>query len=267
MTTAAYRDSVLPAGIGAAADRERLGRHRATYRPVTPNPRRLIIEAAVTAVGVVAAVAGFVGGAVIVGILGATVAVMCGLRVLADLGWLGFVGVRNKGSRLDLYDNGLVASYRGQVRVVRYDSTTVRRKIVRLVDNPAPEQISYTYTIVDTTGTPIVLRGGIERPHEWGPAIERGIVDTQLPRARTVIEADGRVDFESFWLTATEIGAGRESVPWSEVAEIAVVGGWLSVRVAGRSQPLESLPVSLVPNYAVFRALTEWLRVASEIRQ
>jgi hypothetical protein len=53
---------------------------------------------------------------------------VCGVRLLMDLQWLG--AVRERGSRLDLYDGGVVASCQEQLRVVRYDSTMVRRRIV-----------------------------------------------------------------------------------------------------------------------------------------
>jgi hypothetical protein len=47
------------------------------------------------------------------------------------------------------------------------------------------------------------------------------------------------------------------------VSELSVVGGWLSVKVRDCSQPLESLPISLVPNYVVFRTLAERLQAAA----
>jgi hypothetical protein len=109
---------------------------------------------------------------------------------------------------------------------------------------------------------PVVLRHGIDRPQEWGLAIEQGILDAQLPTAQAELEAGGRLDFEYLWLTATEIGADDTAVPWSQVSELTVVGGWLSVRVRGQSRPLESLPLSLIPNYVVFRELAERLRVS-----
>lgn len=172
-------------------------------------------------------------------------------------GWLGLVGARNRGVRLDLYERGCVACCRGRVRAVRFDTTTLRRRVEHGVKNPVAHQISYRYTIYDTEGVPVVLRHGIECPGEWTSAIERGIVDAQLPGAQAALAAGERLEFDPLWLSATEIGSGAESAPWARVSELAVVGGWLSVKVRGRAQPLESLPIGLVPNYVVFRALAE----------
>ncbi|MBU3067421.1 hypothetical protein KO481_38600 [Nocardia sp. NEAU-G5] len=263
MSSAGQDDQGALEAAGAAAEREGLGRYRGTYRAAGVDARRPIVEGAVTGVGVVAAVPGFVFGAAEVGIIGTTVAVVCGARCLADLGWLGFAGARNRGTRLDLYERGCVAGYRGQLRAVRYDSTTLRRKVVHAVKNPAAHQISYQYTISDIDDVPIVLRQGIERPEEWTLAIEQGILDAQLPRAEAALAAGERVEFDSLWLSATEIGSGSESVPWARVSELSVVGGWLSVKVRDCSQPLESLPISLVPNYVVFRTLAERLQATA----
>ncbi|RDI46135.1 DUF6585 family protein [Nocardia mexicana] len=257
MTTA--EDPAPAAAIGAAAERERLGRHRETYREAARGSRRYVVEAAVTTAGFAAAIAGFSMGWQMLGILGVTTVLMCGVRLLAGLGLLGWVSARNRGMRLDLYEHGLVMVFRGQVRVVRYDSTTLRRRIVRMVENPAPDQISYAYTVVDVAGVPITLRQGIENPQEWGARIERGVTEAQLPRAREALHAGECVDFEYFRLSGNGISVRKRSIPWARVSEIAVVSGWLSVRVVGQSQPLESLPISEIPNYAVFRALADEL--------
>lgn len=81
-----------------------------------------------------------------------------------------------------------------------------------------------------------------------------------MPRAQAVLEAGERLEFDPIWLSATEIGSGTDSVPWSRISELAVVGGWLNVWVRGRSEPLESLPLCVIPNYVVFRTLAERLR-------
>lgn len=239
----------------AAADRAELGRHLRTYRPEPSALRWPAAAIALIVAGVVVAVAGFAAGMPLIGVLGIVVMSAGGGWLLWDLAGAG----STRGSRLDLYEHGVVASGQGQVRVVRYDTTTLRRKIVHAAKDAAAEGVSYRYTIVDTDGSPVVLRHGIECPRQCGVEIERGILDAQLPIAQAALAAGGRLDFAPLWLTSGELGTGSESVPWSQVGDLAVVGGWLSVRVRGRAQPLESLPLCLVPNYVVFRALAERL--------
>ncbi|WP_067667079.1 DUF6585 family protein [Nocardia miyunensis] len=251
----------MTGAVGDAAERAMLGRYLRTYRPGHVDARRPLLGAGVIAAGIVVAVIGFAVGLPAVGVLGIVVLLAGAARLLWDLGLLG--SAHQRGSRLDLYQHGVVASDGGQVRVVRYDSTTVRRKIVHAAKDPAAEDVSYRYTIMDTDGEPVVLRHGIECPRQWGAQIEQGILDAQLPVAQAALDAGARLEFAPMWLTSAELGAGSESVPWSQVGDLAVVGGWLSVRVRGRAQPLESLPLCLMPNYMVFRALAERLHATS----
>lgn len=203
---------------------------------------------------------GFVSGVPVLAIVGVTGMLMIGGRLLWDLLWLAYIQGRNRRARLDLYERGLVVIVGGAARCVRYDTTTLRRSIVEHANAPAPEQVSHAYTLVDTLGEPIVLRQGIEHPEEWGPEIDRAITEAQLPRAARVLEAGGCLDFEHFWMTRAEIGAGERSQSWSQVTDIAIGSGWVSVGVAGQSAPLESLPVSLIPNFTIFRTLAERMR-------
>ncbi len=245
--------------VSAVAGREGLGEYRSTYRPPVIDARRPIVEGGLTGAGVVTTVGGFVGEMAAVGVLGATVAVVSGAGLLADLGWLRFASTRHRGIRLDLYEGGCVISEHGAIRAVRYDSTTVRRKIVHAVQNPAAHQVAYRYTLVDTAGAQVVLDRHLERSQEWGVAIEQGILGAQLPKVQAQLDAGGRLEFEPLWLSASEIGTATESVPWSRISELAVVGGWLSVRVSGHAEPLESLPLCVIPNYVVFRTLAQRL--------
>ncbi|WP_153414952.1 DUF6585 family protein [Nocardia macrotermitis] len=247
--------------IGEAAEREQLGRYRRTYRPGPADVRRPLAEAVVLAAAIMVAAIGFVVGVPAMGVVGVVALLAGGAWSLWDLSRSG--AVHRRESRLDLYEHGVVASGEGQVRVVRYDSTTVRRKIVHATKDAAADGDSYRYTIVDTDGAPVVLRHGIECPRQWGVEIEQGILQAQLPTAQAALDAGKRLDFAPMWLTARELGTGSESVPWSQIGDLAVVGGWLSVRVRGRAQPLESLPLCLMPNYVVFRALAERLHATS----
>ncbi|MFC9435201.1 DUF6585 family protein [Nocardia sp. NPDC057030] len=260
MTDPAGNDVELRAEIGRIAGHEGLGSHRSTYAAAQPDIRRYVVEGVATLAAALVTISGFVGGVAVVAIVGVTGMLMVGGRLLWDLLWLAYIHGRNRRVRLDLYERGLVVIVGGKARCVRYGTTTLRRNIVEHADSPAANQVSYAYTVTDTAGDPIVLRQGIERPADWGPEIDRAITAAQLPRAVAVLEAGGCLDFEYFWMTRDEIGAGERSEPWSRVTDIALSAGWVSVGVAGAAVPLESLPVSLIPNFTVFRTLAERMR-------
>jgi hypothetical protein len=259
-------DFDLRTAISRAAERENLGEHRRTYVAVRPNTRRHAIEAVGVLLCGLAALIGAATGAAVITILCVTGVLMIGVRLLCELAWLAYVCSRNRDTRLDLYDHGFVVIVGGRARAVRYDSTTVRRNIVAHVGNPAPEQISHSYTVIDSIGDPIVLRHTIAHPEEWGPEIDRAVTEAQLPRAIATLDVGGRLDFEYFWMTPAEIGAAHRSVSWSRVSGIVVHKGWVSVRITGESLPLESLPVSLIPDFTLFRTVAERMREAHVVR-
>ncbi|MFE9581302.1 DUF6585 family protein [Nocardia sp. NPDC006044] len=260
MTDPAGGDVEVRAEIGRVAAWEDLGSHRRTYAAAQPGIRRYVIEGVATLAAALVAAFGFAGGVAVPAIIGVTGMLMVGGRLLWDLLWLAYIHGRNRRVRLDLYERGLVVMVGGQARCVRYDTTMLRRNIIEHADSPAAKQVSYAYTLIDTGGDPVVLRQGIERPEEWGPEIDRAITAAQWPRTVEMLEAGGCLDFDYFWITRDAIGAGERSELWSRVTGIALSAGWVSVGVAGESAPLESLPVSLIPNFTLFRTLAERMR-------
>lgn len=260
MTGLPGNDLDLRNAVAGAAAQADLGRHRATYTAAEPSMRRPAIEALGVVLGTAVTVTGFAIGADILGILGLTVVGMVGGRLLFDLLRLGYVNSRNHNARLSLYEHGLIVIVRGAPRTIRYDTTTLKRNIVQLVSSPAPEQVSHAYTLTDVIGDPIVMRHAIAHPEKWGPAIDRAVTAAQLPRAISVLDAGGQLDFEHFWMTSTRIGSGKRSAAWLRVTDVVVSKGWVSIHVTGQSAPLESLPVSLIPNFTVFLTLAQRMR-------
>lgn len=256
-----YNDLDLRTSVARAAAQADLGSHRATYVAVEASTRRLVIEAVGVLISGAVTLIGFSTGAEVLGIIGLTVMLMVGGRLLFDLLRLWFVSSRNRSARLDMYEHGLVVIVRGAPRTIRYDSTVLKRSIVQLVRNPAPEQVSYSHSLTDSLGVPIVLRQAIAHPERWGAVIDRAVTAAQLPRSIAVLDAGGRLDFEHFWMSAAEIGAGKRSAAWSRVSDIEVSKGWVSIHVTGGAKPLESLPVSLIPNFTVFLKLAERMAV------
>jgi len=247
-------------GLDPVAEAAGLGGHRATYLPVAAQWRRYRTMGIVTALGwgllLVSVIGGFVVGQIFAGVF----AIMFSARLLWDLGRLRHFEERNRGSRLDLYQHGLIVTFRGEMRVCRYDTTSVLQNIVRHTEYGSTTHKTYAYTCTDITGAEVIVRSGFERPDEWGPAIQRAVTDAQLPRAAAALDAGQRLDFGDVWMTAELVGSGGKSVPWSRIEETRVRDGLVSLRVAGQWRALTTTPVRYVPNFFVFRALAEDLR-------
>ncbi|MEU0503994.1 DUF6585 family protein [Nocardia sp. NPDC005998] len=243
------------AAVGAG-----LGAHRASYLPVAPGWRRYRGMVIVTAVGWAVLLGSMAGGFVVGEIFAGVFAVMFSGRLLWDLVRLRYFEGRNRGSRLELFQRGFVVAFRGEVRAFRYDTTSVLQNIVRHNGYGTTIRITYAYTCTDVTGAKVVVRSGFERPEEWGPAIQQAVTDAQLPSTAAAIDAGQRLDFGDVWMTSGLVGSGGKSVAWSEIEEIRVRDGLVSLRVAGQWRALTTTPVRYVPNFFVFLALAQDLR-------
>ncbi|MFC5187179.1 DUF6585 family protein [Actinomadura harenae] len=173
---------------------------------------------------------------------------------------------RNEGARLDLFERGLTSAFGGGVRAVRYDNTNVLQNIVRYTRYGQTTRITYAYTLTDTAGRQVTLSGGFAHPEQWGPAIQQAVTDAQLPMAVTRLRAGERLDFGPLWLTPTAVGSGTKSVSWTEVDDVKVNSGVVSLRVTGKWLSLSTTSVSRIPNFFVFLALADHLRTNAQAR-
>ncbi|WP_234439752.1 DUF6585 family protein [Streptomyces bicolor] len=218
-------DELLLARVSEAAGRARLGRRRAMYRAPVAEP-------------------------------GVWRAAVAGVRHLLRTG--GGPGAGAGRARLDLYEHGLTAAGAGQIRVVRYDATVVRRRRVL-----SPPGIVRALELVDVDGERIVLRcGDFGRAEVWAPEIRRAVTDAQVPRALAALAQGARLDFGPVWINRAEIGSRGTSLRWARVQRIEILNGSVAVRSADRWQVWGTVS-SGIPNLDVLHALAERL-VAAE---
>ncbi len=248
-------DRELAAAIGDLAARSGLGRHQQTYLPRSPRTGGKIVLIVLATAGVIAAVVSFAVRQPVLGILAAIFPI-----VLVPALIRAFRYTRSyEGARLDLYERGLVAALLGRLWAVRYDSTTVYQNIVRHMRNGHHIGTTYAYTLTDLAGTNFVVGDGISDPQQWGPAIQRAVTDAQLPQALAALQAGHRLVFGELGMTWYEVGSPRKSAPWTQVNQVSISDGRLSVDVAGRWFALTSAMVSDIPNFLIFEALATHL--------
>ncbi|MDO0914644.1 hypothetical protein QQM39_28570 [Streptomyces sp. DT2A-34] len=218
-------DKLLLARVSEAAGRARLGRRRATYRAPLAEP------------GLWWAAAG-------------------GLRRLLWAG--GRTEARaGAGARLDLYEHGLTVTVDGRIRVVRYDTTVVRRRRVL-----SPQGLARAHLLVDVDGERIVLRSGdFGHPEAWEPEIRRAVTAAQVPRALAALAEGARLVFGPVWITRDKVGSRGTSLRWAQIQRIEILNGSVAVRAAGRWQVWGTV-TSGIPNLCVLHALAEHLTSA-----
>ncbi|QIS08951.1 DUF6585 family protein [Nocardia arthritidis] len=228
---------------------EDLGGLRGTYLPVPADWRRFRLAGIATAASCVVMIVALAGRAYPLALIAAAFALLVGGRLAWAAGRLRVLAGRNRGSRLELYERGFVVVFGGRVRTFRYGAATVREQAARR-----------SYVCSGDAGDPVILRRGFERQHVWGAEIRRGVARAQVPRALAALNAGQRLEFGEIWVTARDIGVGRDRAAWADVTEFTVRSAMLIVRVRDRERPLIAEPVADVPNMCVLQLLSEHLR-------
>lgn len=183
-----------------------------------------------------------------------------------------YVGSQNTGSRfrdaqLSLYEPGTVVQSGDETHVFRWDTVSVLQDLTRVSHKMYGTETGvswiHRYQLTDPSGTSYLVTGDFTGPEQWGPEIQRRVAAAQLPRAVADIEAGKTLEFASIALSRSHIRAHGRSVSWSEVQEIRVDKGYISIRVAGEWFSLAKTTTNAIPNVFIFLELAESLRTAA----
>jgi hypothetical protein len=243
--------------IGAEAARLGLGRYQGTYLPSIPSTTRMQAGWTITAVLAALGVLGLAVSSAALAVIGLSFAVIFAYRLTR----VSVISSAKRGQQLQLFELGLVCADReGHLHVLRWDNTSVLQKIVRHTRNGVYTHTTYAYTLTDPDGQRLVLRGGLTRPEEWGAAIQHAVTQAQLPGAVSSLQRGGTLNFGDISMNLESVSARGKTAAWSEVQEIRVKDGLVSLRTAGKWRALSTTPVSAIPNFFVFHALAEECR-------
>lgn len=222
-------DELLLARISAAAGRAHLGRRRATYQGATHTPHAVPARA-------------------VLGLLAfARYGRPCAAKASAH-------------ARLDLYEHGMTVAVGRRIHLVRYDTTLVLQKSVRLPQAPARGATTRALTLTDIEGRQVELYGGpVDGAAEkWVPEIQRAVTRAQLPGAWAALDAGERLAFGDVWLTREEVGSGAVSARWPQVRRMEITQDTVRLTLDGSGHNLAT--GATVPNLFVLRALVERLQ-------
>ncbi len=177
------------------------------------------------------------------------------------------VNSRHADTCLAIFDSGMVyTDNQGDARVFHWRTTTVRQRIVHYTRVGSTVRTSYEYRLTGPDGREsLTLQqssnlAGLASPEKWGPEIQEGVTRARLPVALRTVADGGTVTFGPIEVDSRAVTARGSCVPWSDIEQIKVVAGHVSLRVAGRWLSLINTEVSKIPNFFVFHALAEQLR-------
>jgi hypothetical protein len=156
----------------------------------------------------------------------------------------------------------------GPVHVFRWDTTQVWQRIVRHTQYGAHVRTSYHYDLTGPGGAALSLSqssnlAGLADPEKWGRELQEGVTRAQLPVALRALAEGGTLTFGPVQVDRRAVTARGTSMPWTEIEQVKIERGYVSVRVADRWLSLINTEASRIPNVFVFLALADHLRAAA----
>lgn len=206
------------------------------------------------------------GGALAAAVVGAgaTIIGFCagvGLLALGGGLWSLYAQRREQDLTVRVYQEGLAYRRNGQTTSMRWDEIDDMGVVV--IYNQQLRSAFYTYTLKDSSGQKIRLnltRGKFENAEQLAQTIQQEVTRRQLAQAIADYRQGTPVQFGPLTVTQEGIKHGRKTLPWAQVAEVAIGRrGYFVVRSARQSTNWARVDMTKMSNVFTFIALVNWI--------
>ena len=113
------------------------------------------------------------------------------------------------------------------------------------------------YTVHTRAGQSFVISEFLPDAAALGRQLEDQLVKHRLPAALEAYRAGTPVAFGTLTVSRTGLACGTASLAWTDVEQLAVEAGYLSIRKKGAYFRWSNLRVADIPNFAVLAALVD----------
>lgn len=118
---------------------------------------------------------------------------------------------------------------------------------------------THKYTVRRKDGVQVVFNDRFAQVEDLGNALSRAITNVVFPQVLAAYNAGQTITFGSLSISLQGVSNGRETLPWSQIKEIGVNRGIISVRREGKWLNWSTIYASRVPNFFVFLALVNYV--------
>jgi hypothetical protein len=181
------------------------------------------------------------------------------------------------GNWLYEFEAGLVRRRAGAApEVFRWDQVgTVLQSSTRVYRNNWYQRTDFCYDLTRCDGALLRIDGHYldpalskrGSPTFWtyryamlGQAAATQVAQAQLPGSLAALRSGQSLAFGDIVVSTSGIQSKSSATPWSSIREVQVSTGIVRIRKEGKFLPLSSRPVSKIPNFLLFIALTDALR-------
>ena len=179
--------------------------------------------------------------------------------VIMGAGGLAFVLVllrRNK--RVLVFPDGLAYTKGAHTEICRWnDVAAVWQQVTRHYAHGVYMSTTHTYTVQRRDGKKFVFRDELLDVEKLGNTIQAEVTKRLLPRAVETYNSGGVVNFGKLSLSRQGLSNGKETIPWSQVKEVRLGQGFITVKKEGKWLKWSNVTVASTPNVFVFLSLVD----------
>ena len=174
---------------------------------------------------------------------------------------------RQAAKRLRLFEHGMIAEEQAGTGAVavRWDQMRLYEEQTQKIINGIPFPIEYTCVAMGPRSS-VTVTNFYRGSETWAPAMQKAVLRAQGAKVQQAYLAGDTLDFGPFDLSTAGITHGKKLLPWSQLGEIQLSGGFTGAAVTvtkrGESAFWARTTPGSIPNLQLFLALVETYRKA-----
>ncbi len=161
--------------------------------------------------------------------------------------------------RVIIYEQGLMRTKKGQTDVVRWEHVDAFwQAVTKRYMNGIYTGTTHIYTLRRSDGVVFKFNDTINKVEALGNTLQREVTRVLLPRFIYAYNAGSTVTFGPLSINQQGISNSKEMIPWSQVKDLQVRKGIVSVKKEGKWFNWSTVGVARIPNFYVFMALVDY---------
>ena len=168
--------------------------------------------------------------------------------------------IQNYDVRVAVCEQGLLRTKKGQVEVVRWDQVNAFwQAVTKRYTNVIYTGTTHIYTLRRSDGVVYKFNDTLNKVEALGNSIQREVTRVLLPRFIYAYNAGSTLTFGPLSINQQGISNSKEMLPWSQVKDLQVKRGIVSVKKEGKWLNWSTVGVARIPNFYVFMALVDYV--------
>ncbi len=171
-----------------------------------------------------------------------------------------FMPVIYRSWRAYICSEGLLSVRGSKIEAFRWDQIEAMwQSVTRHYTNGIYTGTTHVYTVRSKDGRQVVFNDRFANVEQLGNTISRQVTNRLLPQVIHAYQAGNTITFGPLSISKQGVSNGKELLPWSQIKEMGVNRGVVTVKKEGKWLSWSSVMASKVPNLFVFMALVNYV--------